>query len=64
MPRALRLGTTAPFVVTDGARRIGQRLKTACAVEAGKLQTGLESEVGHFADPGFELDPAEVPAAT
>jgi transcriptional regulator with XRE-family HTH domain len=29
MPRALQLGITAPFVVKDGALRIGHRLKTA-----------------------------------
>ena len=29
MPRPLQLNTTAPFVVKDGARRIGERLSTA-----------------------------------
>lgn len=29
MPRHLQLGTTAPFVVKDGAQRIGERLSTA-----------------------------------
>jgi len=29
MPRPLQLGTTAPFVVKDGAQRIGERLSTA-----------------------------------
>jgi DNA-binding XRE family transcriptional regulator len=29
MPRPLQLGTTAPFVVKDGAQRIGERLSMA-----------------------------------
>jgi len=29
MPRPLRLGTTAPFAVKEGAHRIGERLSTA-----------------------------------